>query len=88
MSQRAVLVHGPQLVCSIFHLARATQTCLYFLANGGASTSHEASATPDPNGREEGEEEEEVMDVENEDDAMMRAMMGFSGFDSTKVSHI
>lgn len=48
--------------------------------------SHGASATPDTDGREEGEEEE-VMEAENDDDAAMRAMMGFSGFDSTKVCY-
>ncbi|EJD02397.1 DUF1777-domain-containing protein [Fomitiporia mediterranea MF3/22] len=37
----------------------------------------------DPDGREEGEEEE-PMDAENDDDAAMRVLMGFGGFDSTK----
>lgn len=34
--------------------------------------------------KEEGEDEE-AMEVENEDEAAMMAMMGFGGFDTTKV---
>ena len=36
---------------------------------------------------EEGEAEEDTMDVTNADDEAMAAMMGFGGFGTTKVTH-
>lgn len=43
----------------------------------------------EPNGQEEGEENDgEPMDSVDEEEAAMRAMMGFSGFDTTKVCFV
>ena len=56
-----------------------------FGASDGSGTPA-SFGTPDVNGREEGEEADEPMVVEDEAEAAMMAMMGFGGFDSTKVS--
>lgn len=53
-------------------------------------TEQQANSTPnlDPDAPEEGEKDDDVpMNVANDDDAAMTAMMGLDGFGSTKVIH-